>query len=153
VKRPVLKKRFPVHVTWRMKKEVWQLRTHRCFRALARAFWGGCNRFGFRLIHYSVQGNHMHLLVEAADERSLARGMNGLGVRIAKGLNKVMGRRGKVLDERYHGHILRTPTEVRNARHYLVGNAERHLGVKGTDPYASRHPLVQPETFLMRRIC
>ena len=116
VKRPVLKKRFPVHVTWRMKKEVWQLRTHRCFRALARAFWGGCNRFGFRLIHYSVQGNHMHLLVEAADEKSLARGMNGLGVRVAKGLNKVMRRHGKVLDERYHGHILRTPTEVRNAR-------------------------------------
>jgi REP element-mobilizing transposase RayT len=152
-KRPVLKKRFPVHVTWRMKKEVWQLRTHRCFRALARAFWGGCNRFGFRLIHYSVQGNHMHLLVEAADEKSLARGMNGLGVRIARGLNKVMQRHGKVLDERYHGHILRTPTEVRRARAYLTTNAERHLGVRGADPYASRHPLVQPETFLMRQRC
>jgi hypothetical protein len=95
----------------------------------------------------------MHLLVEAADERSLARGMNGLGVRIAKGLNKVMGRRGKVLDERYHGHILRTPAEVRNARHYLVGNAKRHLGVKGADPYASRHPLVAAETYLMRLVC
>ena len=66
VKRPVLKKRFPVHVTWRMRKDVWWLRTPRCFGALARAFWGGCNRFGFRLVHYSVQGNHMHLLVEAA---------------------------------------------------------------------------------------
>jgi REP-associated tyrosine transposase len=153
VMRPVLKKRFPVHVTWRMKKEVWQLRTHRCFRALARAFWGGCNRFGFRLVHYSVQGNHMHLLVEAADEKSLARGMNGLGVRVAKGLNRVMGRHGKVLDERYHGHILRTPTEVRNARVYLTRNAERHVGAKGPDPYASRHPLVQPETFLMRLVC
>jgi hypothetical protein len=95
----------------------------------------------------------MHLLVEAADEKSLARGMNGLGVRVAKGLNRVMGRHGKVLDERYHGHILRTPTEVRHARAYLSTNAERHLGVKGADPYASRHPLVQPETFLMRRIC
>ena len=71
----------------------------------------------------------MHLLVEAADERSLARGMNGLGVRVAKGLNKVLRRRGKVLDERYHGHILRTPSEVRNARAYLTTNAERHLGV------------------------
>jgi hypothetical protein len=95
----------------------------------------------------------MHLLVEAQDERSLARGMNGLGVRVARGLNKVMRRHGKVLDERYHGHILRTPTEVRNARAYLTGNAERHWGVRGPDPYASRHPLVQPETFLMRRHC
>ena len=150
-KRPVLKRRFPVHVTWRMRPEVWKLRTQRCFTVLARAFWQGCNRFGFRLIHYSVQGNHMHLLVEAEDERSLARGMNGLGVRVAKGLNRVMGRSGKVLEERYHGHILRTPTEVRNARVYLSTNANRHLGVEGDDPYASKRPLVQPETFLMRR--
>jgi REP-associated tyrosine transposase len=152
-KRPVLKKRFPVHVTWRMRSDVSWLRKPRCFRALARAFWGGSNRFGFRLIHYSVQGNHLHLLVEAADERSLARGMNGLGVRVAKGLNKVLRRHGKVLDERYHGHILRTPTEVRNARAYLTGNAERHFGMKGVDPYTSRKPVRAPETFLMRRHC
>jgi hypothetical protein len=95
----------------------------------------------------------MHLLVEAADEKSLARGMNGLGVRVARGLNRVLGRHGKVLDERYHGHILRTPTEVRHARAYLTGNAERHFGREGADPYASQHPLVQPETYLMRRMC
>jgi REP element-mobilizing transposase RayT len=148
----VLKRRFPVHVTWRVRTDVPWLRKPRVFGALARAFWGGCNRFGFRLIHYSVQGNHMHLLVEAADEKSLARGMNGLGVRVAKGLNKVMRRHGKVLDERYHGHILRTPTEVRHARAYLATNAERHLGAKGPDPYTSRRPLVAPVTFLMRLV-
>jgi REP element-mobilizing transposase RayT len=148
----VLKRRFPVHVTWRMRKDLPWLRKPRCFRALARAFWGGCNRFGFRLIHYSVQGNHMHLLVEAVDEKSLARGMNGLGVRVARGLNKALGRHGKVLDERYHGHILRTPTEVRRARVYLDGNARRHFGLAGADPYASRAPLVAPVTFLMRQL-
>ena len=63
-RRPVLKARFPVHVTWRMRQGVWQLRTRRCFAALAQAFWGGGDRFGFRLVHYSVQGNHVHLLVE-----------------------------------------------------------------------------------------
>ena len=108
----MLKRRFPVHVTWRMMDGVWNLRTRRCFGALSRAFWGGANRFGFRLVHYSVQGNHVHLLVEAEDEKALSRGMKGLGVRVAKGLNRVMGRQGKVLDDRYHGHILRTPTEV-----------------------------------------
>ena len=136
-----------------MREDVWQLRTRRCFTALARAFWGGCNRLGFRLVHYSVQGNHMHLLVEAADETSLARGMNGLGVRVAKGLNRVMGRSGKVLDERYHGHILKTPTEVRRARNYLVQNAHAHLGLVGADPYSSRHALVAPQTSLLRLHC
>ncbi len=151
-RRPRLAARFPVHVTWRMRKDVWNLRTRRCFGALARALWGGANRFGFRLIHYSVQGNHMHLLVEAASERSLSAGMNGLGVRVARGLNRVMRRRGRVLDDRYHGHILRTPTEVRRARAYLVQNAQHHHGRVGPDPYASRVAVMAPLTFLMRML-
>ena len=152
-RRPVLKARFPVHVTWRMRKDVKWLRTPRCFRVLARAFWSASNRFGFRLVHYSVQGNHVHLLVEARDERALSRGMNGLGVRIARGLNRLLGRSGKVLEDRYHGHILKTPTEVRHARNYLLGNAGRHIRYVGRDPYTSRKPLVEPGTFLLRRSC
>jgi REP element-mobilizing transposase RayT len=101
-------------------------------------------------VHYSVQGNHVHLLVEAEDERALSRGMNGLGVRVAKGLNRVMGRSGKVLEERYHGHVLRTPTEVRRARSYLLQNAARHLGLRAPDPYCSRVAVTAPRTFLMR---
>src|SRR6185312_9413301 len=153
VKRPALRARFPVHVTWRMREGVWNLRTRRCFTALATAFWGGANRFGFRLVHYSVQGNHVHLLVEAEDEKSLSKGMNGLGTRIARRLNRVMGRKGKVLDDRYHGHILRTPTEVRRARTYLLQNAKKHYGQLGPDPYTSEVAVIAPDTFLMRRLC
>jgi len=79
-----LKARFPVHVTWRMREGVWNLRSRRCFGALERAFYSGANRFGFKLVHYSVQGNHLHLLVEAKDEKALSRGMNGMGVRSAR---------------------------------------------------------------------
>jgi putative transposase len=151
--RPVLKARFPVHVTVRMEKCVWGLRSRRCFTALKRAFWGGANRFGFRLVHYSVQGNHIHLLVEAEDRRALSRGMNGLSVRMARGLNRVMQRRGKVLADRYHAHILRTPTEVRRVRHYLLNNARRHYGHLGADPFISTVAVIAPETFLLRRLC
>jgi REP element-mobilizing transposase RayT len=136
-----------------MRHGVWNLRTRRCFPALATAFWGGADRFGFKLVHYSVQGNHVHLLVEAKDERALSKGMNGLGTRIARRLNRVMQRRGKVLDDRYHGHILRTPTEVRRARMYLVQNARKHYGHDGPDPYTSTIALIPPDTFLMRRLC
>jgi hypothetical protein len=104
-------------------------------------------------VHYSVQGNHLHLLVEARDEKALSRGMNGLGVRVARGLNKVMRRRGKVLDDRYHGHILRTPTEVRRARAYLLQNARKHYGHVEADPYTSTVALVAPLGFLLRRMC
>jgi putative transposase len=67
--------RGALHVTLRMRREVWNLRTHRCFRALRRAFARGCERFGFRLVHFSVQGNHIHLIVEAPDAIALGRAM------------------------------------------------------------------------------
>jgi putative transposase len=62
--------------------------------------------------HFSVQGNHIHLIVEAHDNRALSEGVQGLLVRLAKGLNRMMGRHGRVLSERYHAHVLRSPAEV-----------------------------------------
>jgi hypothetical protein len=79
--------------------------------------------------------------------------MCGLGVRVAKGLNRVMRRHGKVLDDRYHGHILRTPTEVRRAREYMLDNARKHYGYRHADPYTSTTAVIEPDTFLMRRLC
>jgi putative transposase len=150
--RPALAARFPVHVTWRMEPHVWNLRTRRCFRVLERAMYAGAARFGFRLVHYAVMGNHVHMLVEAPDHRALGRAMKGLGVRIARGLNGIMQRGGRVIGDRYHAHTLRTPSEVRRARAYLLTNAHHHYG-RGTtpDPFASRAPVLAPRTWLLRR--
>ena len=151
--RPVLRPRYPVHVTMRMRRHVWNLRTRRCFTVLERAFWAGSNRFGFRIVHFSVQGNHIHLLVEANDEHSLSSGMNGLGTRVARSLNRVMKRQGRVLADRYHSRILRTPTEVRYVRNYHLTNARRHYGWRGPDPFTSIVALIAPDTYLLKRIC
>jgi REP element-mobilizing transposase RayT len=148
VTREVLKRRFPVHATWRM-DGAWNLRSRRSFAVLRRAMFGGAVRFGFRLVHYAVMGNHVHLIVEAEDRTALWRGMLGWGVRIAKRMNRLMGRTGRVLVDRYHAHILKTPTEVRAARVYLLGNAQAHYGRKGPDPYASLAPVVAPRTWLL----
>jgi putative transposase len=147
--RAVLPPRFPVHATWRV--DAWNLRTRRCFRPVQRAMFAGATRFGFRLVHYAVMGNHVHLIVEAPDRRALARAMKGLGVRIARALNRVMGRQGRVIGERYHARMLKTPTEVKHARHYLLTNAQHHYNVVGADPYASAQPVVWPRTWLLRR--
>ena len=141
--RPLVDKELPLLVTWRVRPEIWELRTQPCFTVLARAFWQGCNRFGFRLVHYSLQGNAMNLVVEADSERSLAQGMNGLGVRIARGLNRIMGRQGHVLEERYDVRTLKTRTEVQEVL------ATRQRG--DADPYTSSSPLAQPETQLLLR--
>ncbi|MCY2960678.1 MAG: transposase, partial [Planctomycetota bacterium] len=90
------------------------------------ALSAGADRFGFRLVEYSIQTNHLHLIAEAEDERSIARGMQGLLVRVAKALNRAWERRGKVLCDRYHARILRTPRDVRTALVYVLQNARKH---------------------------
>ena len=145
--REKLAHRFPVHVTLRLRPEVWNLRSKRCFRALCSAFARGRERRGFRLVHFSVQGNHLHLVVEAPDERGLARGMQGLAVRMAKRLNHVMGRHGPVFADRYHAHILRSPRETSAAVAYVLGNFARHraeqdrpVSFGSVDPFCSAAP-------------
>ena len=132
-----------LHVTLRLRREVWNLRTHRCFRALRRAFERGCERFGFRLVHFSVQGNHIHLIVEAPDAVALGRAMKGLEVRMARSLNRVMDRRGPVFADRYHANLLPSPRQTWNAVRYVLENWAVHAvregepAPRGVDPYCS----------------
>lgn len=154
-KRPALARRFPVHVTVRMLPHVWNLRSRRSFRVIGRAVFAGASRFGARLCEFSVQGNHLHLVVEAADQRALSRAMKGLSVRLARGLNGLMNQRGQVVADRYHSRILRTPTEVKRAVEYVCHNFRRHAVRRGgnletayIDPYSSlnkEHGIVLPE--------
>jgi putative transposase len=136
-------RRGALHVTVRMRREVWNLRTHRCFRAIKRALERGCQRFGFRLVHFSVQGNHLHFIVEAPDGVALGRAMKGLEVRMARALNKVMSRRGPVFADRYHAHLLESPREAFQAVRYVLENwavhAEREGQPRpvGVDPFSS----------------
>jgi REP element-mobilizing transposase RayT len=80
----------------------------------------------FRVLHFSVQDNHVHLLVEAQDKRELTRGMRGLAVRAAHGINRALGRRGQVFAERYHARELTRPRAVRHALVYILHNHRRH---------------------------
>ncbi|MDB4997040.1 MAG: hypothetical protein JWM74_4472 [Myxococcaceae bacterium] len=80
----------------------------------------------FRVVQFSVQDNHLHLLVEAKDKRELTRGMRGLAVRAAHRINRALGRRGRVFSERYHARELTGPRAVRNALVYILHNHRKH---------------------------
>src|SRR5690606_24678043 len=103
------------------------------------------HKAGFRVVHYSLQGDHLHLVVEAHGRVELARGMQGLGIRLAKRMNARLGRRrGHVLADRYHARVLGTPTEVRRALLYVLNNARHHAAqasctypASWLDPYSS----------------
>jgi len=115
-----------LHVTVRVRREIWSLRGHRCFRALRRSFARGCERFGFRLIHFSVQGNHAHFIVEAPDAGSLGRAMKGLEVRMARALNKVMSRKGAVFADRYTARLLTSTREASYMLQWVRDNRAVH---------------------------
>ena len=85
-KRPRLAARFPVLVTLRMRGGLPSVR-ERSAHELVRAAFAKASVESFRVIEYSVQSNHLHVLVEAKDERALSSGMMSIGVRIARGLN------------------------------------------------------------------
>ena len=126
VKRPPVPGRYPAHVTLRVRPEVPSLRKKAFVRELRRSLRQACERGEFRLVHYSVQRDHAHLIVEAAGKGALGRGMKSIGPRFARAVHRVFRRSGPVLEGRYHLRLLKTPREVRNALAYVLLNARRH---------------------------
>ncbi len=169
--RPALSSRHPVHVTMRLRREVGSLRQQVPFAIVRGALVRARSQLGVRIAHWSVQSDHLHLLVEAEDRRALGSAMRGLGIRIARGLNGAIGRRGQVMADRYHARPLQTPREVRHALVYVLHNFKKHreeleLGHR-VDPFSSAlwfdgwregalrrptgpPPIAPPSTWLLR---
>ena len=149
-RRPGHAARFPLHVVMRARQDAPGLRRGQVFREVRVALQEGALRAGFRLIHFSVQGNHLHLVVEAVDKVALSRGMQGLAVRIARAVNRAADRKGQVFADHYFARELKTPAEVRRAVRYVLDNWMLHGGRDPqTDARASAAPLVHPRTWLL----
>jgi putative transposase len=127
VKRPRVSRHRPHHITVRTTRGTWNLRSQRCYRPIADALAEVRKREGVRVIHFSVQHNHVHLIVEADSRRALSNAMRALLIRLARNLNALMGARGRRFEDRYHEHVLKTPSETRNALLYVIGNRAVHL--------------------------
>jgi len=118
--------RHPVHVTMRAREGLPSFRGDRLlFEAIERSI-GSSEKPGFRVVHFSVQSNHLHLIVEAEDEGALSRGMQGLTIRMALAVHRALGHGGTIFSDRYHAHQLRTPRETRAALLYVLQNWAKH---------------------------
>jgi REP element-mobilizing transposase RayT len=126
-----LRGKGPVFVTTRLRRAVGNLRSSRRHRVVRASIRRAAERFGMRVVHYSLQRDHLHLLVEAVDRRALSRGMQGLTIRIARALNRVANRRGKVFGDRYHARQLSSPLEVRRGLVYVLNNGRKHALQRG----------------------
>lgn len=165
--RPAHRAQHPLHLTWRVVPGLPSLRSAGLFpRVVAALGAHRAARVDFRVAHFSVQDDHVHLLVEAHDSSALRAGAQGLGVRLARAVNRALGRRGRVLEGRFHARACRTPSEVRRALVYVLMNFKKHArvmttldpcssaasfdGFRHARPTAARLPVHAPRTWLLR---
>jgi REP element-mobilizing transposase RayT len=131
IRRALPHREHPHHVTIRIVDDVPSLRSPEAFACILDVFRAARGRFGFHIVEFSVLANHVHLIVECDDKDSLTRGMRGLNTRLAKRLNKVFKRRGKLVAHRFHARALATPLEVKNALSYVLLNYRHHVRTAG----------------------
>ena len=125
-RRPWVSAHRPWHVVLRVRPEVARLRRRNVFEAARRALRLALGRGDFRIVHISIQHNHIHLLVEAEFRESLSKGMQGFAITLARAINRAQRRRGKVFQFRYHATEIGTPTQARHALAYVLNNWRRH---------------------------
>ena len=148
--RKAFKPNHPLHIVMRVVPAVGSMRRRSLYKAVREATIVAALRERIRIVHISIQGTHIHMLVEAKDKRALARGMQGFEISAARNINTVLGpapyrrRRGAVFADRYHVEVITSPTRARHAIAYVLGNWRKHgedqRGVARTwlvDPFSS----------------
>jgi REP element-mobilizing transposase RayT len=142
--------REPILVTLRIVAGVGSLRRRHMYRAVRLALIATALRDEFRIVHFSIQGNHLHLLVEAESKTALSRGIQGFCISAAKHINAELvdetgaRRRGQVFADRYHARVITSPRQCQNALSYVLNNWRRHKEDRASfaktwrvDPYSS----------------
>src|SRR5262245_3565900 len=148
--RPAFKPYHGLHVVMRVMPAVGSLRRRSMYKALRDASITAALRERFRIVHISLQRNHVHMLVEAEHKAALARGMQGFLISAARNINSLLAtgnrrrRRGKVFADRYHLEVITSPTQAHHAISYVLNNWRRHKEVQQglastwlVDPFSS----------------
>ena len=148
-KRPELGENTAVHVTMKCTRKVPNLRHRKKYALVRRAFAKVQKVAGFRLVHFAVLGDHVHMLCEADSARHLSKGIQRITISMARSLNadgvrgagesldpkagpfrERRGWIGKIFADRYHEHVLSSPTEMARCLDYLFSNALKHFGMQ-----------------------
>ena len=125
-----------MHVTLRGLHGLPSFRRQGFYKALEKVVRCMMRRNDFRIVEYSVQDTHIHMIVEAASKEALANGMKSFTGASNWALNKAWGRkRGKVWADRYHRQDLGSPKQVRNALVYCLNNYKKHAGLPEGDTH------------------
>jgi len=138
--RPPLPSGCAIHVSTQLVGGLPSLRGRKLWAAVRKGFVYGCTfaevndpkHEVFRIVHFSVQGRHIHILCEAQNRAALSRGVQAFKIRVAKAINAALGgRRGGVFADRYHERIITNPAQCRHTLAYVLLNSRRHAAQQG----------------------
>lgn len=91
-----------------------------------------------KVLHYSLEYNHVHLLVEARDNQIIHQGMQAFGISFAKAINKIKFLKGRVYKNRYHFRKITSLRDYKNVLLYIFRNGIKHKRTQSLfDPYNS----------------
>ena len=93
---------------------------------------------GIRIVHFTLEHDHVHLYAECGSNLVLAKGMKAFGVTLVKGINKLKRSKGTLYKYRFHLRILKTPRDAKNVINYILKNGIKHRRtLKVINPYNS----------------
>jgi len=122
-----------VHATLRVVDELPALRRRRFYAAIRKAAAAVLDRTHFRIVHLSIEDDHVHLIVEADNNDALSKGVQAFESSAAQRINRAIGdqrgtprRRGPVFADRYHERFIGSPTQARRTIAYVLNNWRRH---------------------------
>ncbi len=134
-----------MHVSTRVLAGLPSLRGRRLWQAVRRSLLLCRDRGRFRIVHFSVQGQDIHLIVEADDRQALSRGVQGFKISVARRLNRVCERSGTVFADRYGERVIQDPLQCRHAVGFVLGSPGHT---------SARHErwAITPQTRLLREL-
>jgi len=148
--------RLPVQITLKVRPDVVNLRRHDVFSKIKTALEAGAQRDDGKVCDFSVLSDHLHLIVDAASNKALTSVVSSVAIRVAKQINKLTGRKGRVFNDRYHARVLRSPTEVMLSRRYILNNFRKHLAqrlaTERTQPQAAHICMTPKHLDIARQI-
>lgn len=87
------------------------------------------------VLHFSLQSNHVHLILECVNNKALANGMKSLAGGFGRAIRKCGGGEGPVFKGRYHLQLIKKPKQMKSGLAYVLLNQSKHEELV---PYSDR---------------
>ncbi len=123
--RPHIKKPASLHLTIKVKKKKAEIKNKSVLKILKRAILNA-RKQGLRVIHFSLEYDHVHLLIEADNNLILGKGMQAFGVTLSKAINRLKKLKGGVYKHRYHFRQISSTRELKIVMNYIFTNGLKH---------------------------